>query len=283
MVAKNKILIVDDEPGVRQTLIRAIHRKFDRNGIDVTIYQAENGEQAISLAEKNQPNVILMDIRMPKMDGIQACSVLRSNPKFDATIIMLLTCEVITEIEGLKAGADDYIIKPFDVNALMIRLERGMQSYQSRSSSVKESLTGVCNRNYLMNERLKGEIARAKRGQRPLTFLLLQLSNFSHTASLTSQLSNILAVLNFRESDIVARWKKDTFAILLPETNASGATTFAQGIVKKITDNIPSIVPFVGISEFDKLSSDKFIITAETSLLRAQLSKKITVNSNCAT
>jgi len=92
-----------------------------------------------------------------------------------------------------------------------------------------------------------------------------------------------LAVLNFRESDIVARWKKDTFAILLPETNASGATTFAQGIVKKITDNIPSIVPFVGISEFDKLSSDKFIITAETSLLRAQLSKKITVNSNCAT
>lgn len=280
MIAETKVLIADDEPGVRQALIRAIHRRFNRNGVNISIYQAENGEQAISIAEEAQPNVILMDIRMPKLDGIQACSILRSKPKFDATIIMLLTCEVITEIEGLKAGADDYILKPFDINALMIRLDRSIQNNQSRACSVKETLTGVCNRNYLINERLNGEIARTNRGKYPLSFLLLQISNFSHTTSLNQQLKCILSTMNFRESDIIARWKKDTFAILLPETNVSSAMIFAQKMLNKIKEKYPLIVPFIGISGFDNNSSDKFIMAAETSLLRAQLSKKITVNGN---
>ena len=82
----NKILVVDDDPGVREALERNIRRHFRNKGSKALIRKAENGEEAVKMAKEDSPDIMLMDMRMPVMDGIQACSILRSNPLFDPTV-----------------------------------------------------------------------------------------------------------------------------------------------------------------------------------------------------
>ena len=103
-----KILLVDDEPDI----IEILRYNLTQEGYDVIT--AKDGESAIKKAENNHPNLIIMDIMMPKMDGIEACSIIRSNPKFIDTIIVFLTArgEDYSHVAAYDAGADDYITKP---------------------------------------------------------------------------------------------------------------------------------------------------------------------------
>jgi len=103
-----KILLVDDEPDI----IEILRYNLTQEGYDVIT--AKDGESAINKAENNHPHLIIMDIMMPKMDGIEACSIIRSNPKFIDTIIVFLTArgEDYSHVAAYDAGADDYITKP---------------------------------------------------------------------------------------------------------------------------------------------------------------------------
>ena len=103
-----KILLVDDEPDI----IEILRYNLTQEGYDVIT--AKDGESAIKKAENNDPHLIIMDIMMPKMDGIEACSIIRSNPKFIDTIIVFLTArgEDYSHVAAYDAGADDYITKP---------------------------------------------------------------------------------------------------------------------------------------------------------------------------
>jgi len=103
-----KILLVDDEPDI----IEILRYNLTQEGYDVIT--AKDGESAIKKAENNHPHLIIMDIMMPKMDGIEACSIIRSNPKFIDTIIVFLTArgEDYSHVAAYDAGADDYITKP---------------------------------------------------------------------------------------------------------------------------------------------------------------------------
>lgn len=95
-----RILIVDDEPGIRKMLKRNLRRAYSSDETALQIRQAENGEECIELAKKERPDIILLDIRMPVMDGIQTCSILRSDPRFDPTVIIILTAEATAEVQG---------------------------------------------------------------------------------------------------------------------------------------------------------------------------------------
>jgi two-component system alkaline phosphatase synthesis response regulator PhoP len=103
-----KILLVDDEPDI----IEILRYNLTQEGYDVIT--AKDGESAIKKVENNHPHLIIMDIMMPKMDGIEACSIIRSNPKFIDTIIVFLTArgEDYSHVAAYDAGADDYITKP---------------------------------------------------------------------------------------------------------------------------------------------------------------------------
>jgi len=103
-----KILLVDDEPDI----IEILRYNLTQEGYDVIT--AKDGESAINKAENNHPHLIIMDIMMPKMDGIEACSIIRSNPKFVDTIIVFLTArgEDYSHVAAYDARADDYITKP---------------------------------------------------------------------------------------------------------------------------------------------------------------------------
>jgi two-component system alkaline phosphatase synthesis response regulator PhoP len=126
--AKHKVLIVDDEPDI----LELIEYNLKKEGYHV--YTASNGQEAVSEAKKNLPDLIILDIMMPKMDGIEACRIMRTMPEFKNTFMVFLTArsEEYSEIAGFNVGADDYIAKPIKPRALVSRinaiLRRNVQS-----------------------------------------------------------------------------------------------------------------------------------------------------------
>ena len=117
-VFKGKILVVDDEPDIREL----IEYNLKKEGYQVVT--AENGVEAIEQAKKHTPQLILLDIMMPEMDGIEACRNIRSLPEFKDTFIVFLTArsEEYSEVSGFNVGADDYITKPIKPRILMSRI-----------------------------------------------------------------------------------------------------------------------------------------------------------------
>jgi two-component system alkaline phosphatase synthesis response regulator PhoP len=116
--AKQKILIVDDEPDI----LELIEYNLKKEGYQV--FLASNGQEGISVAKKVHPDLIILDIMMPKMDGIEACRLMRAIPEFKNTFMVFLTArsEEYSEIAGFNVGADDYIAKPIKPRALISRI-----------------------------------------------------------------------------------------------------------------------------------------------------------------
>ena len=128
-----KILLVDDEPDV----IEIIRYNLDQEGYK--LYTASNGKEAVEKAKKKLPHLIIMDVMMPKMDGIEACEQLRNDIRFNDTIIMFLTArgEDYSYVAAFDAGADDYVTKPIKpkvivskVKALLRRLKNEEQTQE---------------------------------------------------------------------------------------------------------------------------------------------------------
>ena len=128
-----KILLVDDEPDV----IEIIRYNLDQEGYK--LYTASNGKEALEKAKKKLPHLIIMDVMMPKIDGIEACEQLRNDIRFNDTIIMFLTArgEDYSYVAAFDAGADDYVTKPIKpkvivskVKALLRRLKKEEQTQE---------------------------------------------------------------------------------------------------------------------------------------------------------
>jgi two-component system alkaline phosphatase synthesis response regulator PhoP len=116
--AKQKILIVDDEPDI----LELIEYNLKKEGYQV--FLAKDGYEGINVAKKVQPDLIILDIMMPRMDGIEACRLMRAIPDFKNTFMVFLTArsEEYSEIAGFNVGADDYIAKPIKPRALVSRI-----------------------------------------------------------------------------------------------------------------------------------------------------------------
>ena len=119
MAQENTILIVDDEPDI----IEILRYNLEKEGYKT--YSATNGLEAVAKAESILPNLILLDVMLPDMDGIQTCETIRSKPELRDTLIAFLTArsEDYSEIAGFKAGADDYITKPIRPKVLISRIQ----------------------------------------------------------------------------------------------------------------------------------------------------------------
>ena len=118
ITAKHKVLIVDDEPDI----LELIEYNLKKEGYQV--FTATNGQEAIIEAKRVLPDLIILDIMMPKMDGIEACRILRSMPEFKNTFMVFLTArsEEYSEVAGFNVGADDYIAKPIKPRSLISRI-----------------------------------------------------------------------------------------------------------------------------------------------------------------
>jgi len=114
-----KVLIADDEPDIRELL----HYNLAADGYEVLL--AKDGDEALDKAKKNKPDLILLDVMMPKKSGVEVCQLLRSQKQFSDTLIVMLTAlsDDGSVIKGLETGADDYIGKPISPKVLLSRLQ----------------------------------------------------------------------------------------------------------------------------------------------------------------
>ncbi|MBN1116816.1 MAG: response regulator transcription factor [Bacteroidales bacterium] len=129
-----KILVVDDEPDI----IEFLTYNLKKEGFNT--YSANNGRDALKLTSRILPHLILLDVMMPDMDGIETCEKLRENPVNEDTMIVFLTArgEDYSQIAGFQAGGDDYITKPVRPKVLATRLKALMKRYGQRKDSAKE-------------------------------------------------------------------------------------------------------------------------------------------------
>ncbi|MFN5784627.1 MAG: response regulator transcription factor [Flavobacteriia bacterium] len=113
-----KVLIVDDEEDIRELL----RYNLKKEGYEV--FDAENGEVGIQMMREHKPDLVLLDVMMPGMDGVEVCEAIRTSPGFEHTLVCFLTArnEDYSQIAGLDAGADDYVAKPVRPKVLISRI-----------------------------------------------------------------------------------------------------------------------------------------------------------------
>jgi diguanylate cyclase (GGDEF)-like protein len=245
------ILVADDEP-VNLALIK---RRLEWESY--LIHTAEDGGQAVELARRHLPDLIILDVMMPVMDGLQACRLLKEDPSTrDIPVIFLSALDdTATKVSGLSLGANDYISKPFRVEELLarvavaIRLKRERDELRETTEearrraeaasemSMTDALTGLLNR-YGFQRALQRELAEARRYGRPLSCLLIDLDFFKqvndtygHAAGDTAllQVGRVLTA-SVRGSDVVCRYGGEEFLVLAPETSLEGALALADKI-----------------------------------------------------
>ena len=114
-----KILLVDDEPDILEIV------SYNLSAEGYQVYTANNGVEGVAKAKKKQPHLIIMDVMMPEMDGIEACEAIRNTPSLKNTIITFLTArgEDYSQVAGFDAGADDYITKPIKPKVLVSKVK----------------------------------------------------------------------------------------------------------------------------------------------------------------
>lgn len=247
------ILVVDDEP-VNRSLIR---RRLERVGYRVLT--AKNGREAVEMTLDALPDLVLLDVMMPVMDGLEACRLMKAEEATRDIPIIFLSArdETDLKVNGLSLGANDYISKPFKAEELLARVRVAMRLKQERDQlrtrveeerahaeiaqerAMTDALTGLLNR-YGLQHALAREHAEARRYDRPLSCLMIDLDNFKvindtygHAAGDTT-LIQIAGVLTeaVRHSDTVFRHGGEEFLVLLPETDLEGAFALAEKIRK---------------------------------------------------
>lgn len=133
-----KILLVDDEPDILEFLSYNLKKEGFK------VYTAENGKEAIEIAKKKIPHLVLLDVMMPEMDGMETCEEIKKIPKLEGAVIAFLTArgEDYSQIAGFDAGADDYITKPIKPKVLVSRikalLKRNTYLAESREADKKQ-------------------------------------------------------------------------------------------------------------------------------------------------
>lgn len=130
------ILLVDDEPDILEIV------RYNLTSEGYTVETAENGIEAIALAKKVKPHLIIMDVMMPKMDGIEACEKIRSIPELAETVITFLTArgEDYSQMAGFEAGADDYITKPIKPKVLVSKVKALLRRFKEEVEDEKIKL-----------------------------------------------------------------------------------------------------------------------------------------------
>jgi CheY-like chemotaxis protein len=126
-----KLLIADDEPSVRSL----VHVTLE--GDEHTILEASDGVEALEVARSEHPSLVLLDIMMPRLDGLAVCRAIKSDPATSGTVVVMLTAQAQDRDrdQGLAAGADDYFTKPFSPLALLNMVERVREARPGRDGT----------------------------------------------------------------------------------------------------------------------------------------------------
>ncbi len=235
---KQTILIVDDEP----INIKALEFVL---GEEHYLTYATSGEMALEMAQTDpQPDLILMDIVMPGLDGFEVCAQLKKNDRTRNIPVVFLTAkwETSEEAKGLELGAVDYIRKPFSPPIIRARIRNHLELKKNRdlleNLSTLDGLTNIPNRRRF-DEIYAHEWTRAIRTKSPLSLLFIDIDHFKNYNDLYGHLAGddclkaVARVLQSslgRPADFLARFGGEEFIILLPDTREQGCIHLAENI-----------------------------------------------------
>ena len=238
---KNSILIVDDENTNIMALSQILSPMY-------TVYSSNGGQDAIGIAQEFVPDVILLDVLMPGMDGYAVIEALKECEETRKIPVILLSAVSGEENEkkGLSLGAADYISKPFDPVVVLLRIQNQIRTLNRFRMAEKESmvdqLTALPNRRSF-DDRLNMEWVRAIRDNTPISLLVIDIDRFKEyneaygrpqgDAALVA-LADIVSKSISRPGDFVARWGGEEFFVLLPDTDSKGALHIAERIRTEI-------------------------------------------------
>jgi diguanylate cyclase (GGDEF)-like protein len=261
------ILVVDDS----RTVLAMVTDILENEGYGVR--QAENGRVALEVVAERRPDLLLLDVMMPEMDGYQVCEALRGDDDYIPVLMITAKGDLKDLVRGLEAGADDYISKPFDHVELLARvksllrirtlqkrlyaqnleLEAGNQQLEALATqldalnqelqllSVTDGLTRAHNHRHFQ-ERLKSEFARSRRYEEPLSCVMIDIDHFKSVNDAHGHpvgdrvLVRLVEILKegIRGEDLVARYGGEEFVLLLPKTTADHAGTLAERVRERV-------------------------------------------------
>ncbi len=296
-----KILVVDDEEVIRSFMLDVLVDE----GYQVTA--AASGDQAVRLFQGNSYHLIITDIKMPGMDGLQVLREAKTiNPKQDV-IVMTGYASTETAVESMKLGAADYITKPFNLDQIKIvvakTLERSRLQQKAEEGEIYKQLSRIDGLTELYNytffqQLLKNEIERAQRYGHQLSLLMIDIDDFKsyndrngHPAGdqALKKLSRVMSRA-VRGCDYIARYGGDEFVVVLPETEKSEAKLIGERLRALVehTDFSPrstrkqsGFTVSIGLATFprDAQTSEDLVKRADEALYKA---KSLSRNRLCA-
>lgn len=233
---KPKVLAVDDSPANLDILIEHLQNE------QLELIPAVSGEEALQLARQSPPDLILLDVMMPGMDGYSLCRILKKDPLLsDIPVVFLTARDAQEDVEfGFALGAVDFIHKPFSPPILKARV-RSHLALKRKGDLLTElactdALTGIANRRQF-DACLEREWLRAQRGHYLLSAMMIDVDFFKrfndcygHSAGdkCLKAIAQTLAGELKRPGDLIARYGGEEFAVLLPETNMHEATQIGE-------------------------------------------------------
>lgn len=264
-ITEASILVVDDSPTNLYVLLDYLRT----SGFKTLI--ARSGEGALRQATFARPDLILLDVMMPDMDGFETCRRLKQKEALKDIPVIFLTAltETVEKIKGMEAGGVDYVTKPFDGLELLARVKTHLalsryreelkrsnrELQQANEALVKahkqlelvaktDSLTQLSNRRDML-DKLEYEKIRFERSQRPFVLILCDIDHFKrfndtygHDCGdfVLVSVANSMQSIG-RKQDWVARWGGEEFLLLLPETDLNGGGIFAEKIRRTIAEH----------------------------------------------
>jgi len=277
---KPLVLVVDDDPD----LLRLAEVQLRD---DFSLILAESGAECIQIAQTRSPDVIVLDMMMPGMDGLTVLEILNEDSSTaDIPVICLSALSRVDDkLKGLYGGAIDYMTKPADQRELVARIWSAIRRREKETVALQRSaadpVTQLPSRG-AFDLRLNEEIARSKRTSAPFSVLIIdvdQLDAINESIG-REQADRLLARLarvvksNLRASDLLFRYESDEFSALLPESDAGTAWVAAERIrsaVKEIESNSVLTTVSVGIAEYSRAKSlGELMSKAEIALFKAK-------------
>ncbi len=253
------ILVVDDQPANLKVLLSFLKDHCFQIRI------AEDGERTLQVLENYQPDIILLDVMMPGMDGFETCRKIKENKNTANIPVIFMTAldNIEDKIAGFEAGGVDYITKPFQQIEVLTRinthvrlrrkeleLEKALdevirQQKLFKKLSITDDLTGLYNRRHL-NNILGQEFQRSKRHHNDLSCLMLDLDHFKKVNDTFGHDFGDVVLRNFastlkeflRSSDYAFRFGGEEFLLVLPETDIQGAMRVGEKIRLRMANNI---------------------------------------------
>jgi diguanylate cyclase (GGDEF)-like protein len=240
-IVKQNILIVDDAVSNIEVLCGILSGEFE-------IFFATNGKDALEIASLQIPDLILLDVVMPEMDGFQVLKSLKSAEKTKDIPVIFVTAsnQETDESRGFEEGVVDYITKPLRSSVVKARVHTHLELKRYRDHlktlSTIDGLTGVANRR-VFDETIQKEWQRARRNQGPLSLIMMDIDffkayndHYGHVAG-DECLRKLTAAINQvhrRPADLFARYGGEEFVILLPETDSEGALVIARTVITRV-------------------------------------------------